>query len=93
MKNRNTQANEWQLVEPEKKTEGSPPARIDLYNPTEIRREMGKVYRDMRTGKILAQDGTRLAYVLDMIRKAYETDVLQEKIALIEQTLKMRNKP
>lgn len=51
---------------------------------------MGKVYRDMRTGKIPAQDGTRLVYVLDMIRKAYETDILQERITLIEQALKMR---
>ena len=91
MKNKNTQANEWQLVEKEKEPVEPSPARIDLYNPTEIRREMGKVYRDMRTGKIPAQDGTRLAYVLDMIRKAYETDVLQEKILIIEQTLKMRN--
>ena len=90
MTERNTREKTWQLVESERKTEDRSPMRIDLYNPTEIRREMGKVYRDMRTGKIPAQDGTRLAYVLDMIRKAYETDILQERITLIEQALKMR---
>ncbi len=90
MTERNTREKTWQLVESERKTEDRSPMRIDLYNPTEIRREMGKVYRDMRTGKIPAQDGTRLAYVLDMIRKAYETDLLQERITLIEQALKMR---
>ena len=90
MTGKNTREKTWQLVESERKTEDCPPIRIDLYNPTEIRREMGKVYRDMRTGKIPAQDGTRLVYVLDMIRKAYETDILQERITLIEQTLKMR---
>lgn len=90
MTERNTREKTWQLVESERKTEDRSPIRIDLYNPTEIRREMGKVYRDMRTGKIPAQDGTRLVYVLDMIRKAYETDILQERITLIEQTLKMR---
>lgn len=90
MTERNTREKTWQLVESERKTEDRSPIRIDLYNPTEIRREMGKVYRDMRTGKIPAQDGTRLAYVLDMIRKAYETDILQERITLIEQALKMR---
>ena len=90
MTERNTREKTWQLVESERKTEDRSPMRIDLYNPTEIRREMGKVYRDMRTGKIPAQDGTRLAYVLDMIRKAYETEILQERITLIEQTLKMR---
>ncbi len=90
MTERNTREKTWQLVESERKTEDRSPIRIDLYNPTEIRREMGKVYRDMRTGKIPAQDGTRLAYVLDMIRKAYETEILQERITLIEQALKMR---
>ena len=50
------------------------------------------VYRDMRTGKIPTQDGTRLVYALDMIRKAYETEVLKERITLIEQTLKTRCK-
>ena len=90
MTERNTREKTWQLVESERKTEDRSPMRIDLYNPTEIRREMGKVYRDMRTGKIPAQDGTRLAYVLEMIRKAFETDLLQERITLIEQALKMR---
>lgn len=90
MTGKNTREKTWQLVESERKTEDYSPIRIDLYNPTEIRREMGKVYRDMRTGKIPAQDGTRLVYVLDMIRKAYETDLLQERITLIEQALKMR---
>ena len=73
MTERNTREKTWQLIESERKTEDRSPIRIDLYNPTEIRREMGKVYRDMRIGKIPAQDGTRLVYVLDMIRKAYET--------------------
>ena len=90
MTERTTREKTWQLVESERKTEDRSPIRIDLYNPTEIRREMGKVYRDMRTGKIPAQDGTRLAYVLDMIRKAYETEILQERITLIEQALKIR---
>lgn len=90
MKDGNAQADEWQLIEKEGVIADPAPCRIDLFNPAGIRREMGKVYRDMRTGKIPAQDGTRLAYVLDMIRKAYETDILQERITLIEQALKMR---
>ena len=90
MTERNTREKTWQLIESERQTEDRSPIRIDLYNPTEIRREMGKVYRDMRIGKIPAQDGTRLVYVLDMIRKAYETEILQERITLIEQALKMR---
>lgn len=90
MKDGNAQTDEWQLIEKEWEIADPTPYRIDLFNPAGIRREMGKVYRDMRTGKIPAQDGTRLAYVLDMIRKAYETEILQERITLIEQALKMR---
>ena len=63
------------------------PLKIDLRDSHAIRRELGAVYRDMRSGRIETQEGTRLAYVLDMIRKAYETAVLQERIELMERTL------
>lgn len=58
--------------------------KIDLRDAHAIRREMASIYRDMRTGKIDSQDGTRQAYVLDLIRKAYETSVLQDKIDRLE---------
>ena len=67
------------------------PTKIDLRDSHAIRRELGAVYRDMRAGRIETQEGTRLAYVLDMIRKAYETAVLQDRIELMERTL--RHKP
>ncbi len=63
------------------------PLKIDLRDSHAIRRELGAVYRDMRSGRIETQEGTRLAYVLEMIRKAYETAVLQERIELMERTL------
>jgi hypothetical protein len=55
-----------------------------------IRRELASVYRDMRNGTIETQEGTRLAYVLDMIRKAYETSVIQERLELMERTIAHR---
>ncbi len=48
---------------------------------------MGAVYRDMRAGKIETQDGTRLTYVLDRLLKAYETAVIEERLALLERSL------
>lgn len=63
------------------------PTKIDLRDSHAIRRELGAVYRDMRSGRIETQEGTRLAYVLDMIRKAYETAVLQERIESMERAL------
>lgn len=67
-----------------------PPPKLDLRDAHAIRRELAAVYRDMRSGAIEAQDGTRLAYVLDMIRKAYETSVLQERLELVERTITHR---
>ncbi len=66
------------------------PKKIDLHKPIAIRRELASVYRDMRSGAIEAQDGTRLAYVLDMIRKAYETEILQKRIDDVELLLNRR---
>ncbi len=60
------------------------PPKIDLRDVHAIRREMAVVYRDMRSGRIDTADGTKLAYVLDMIRKAYETGLLEERIARLE---------
>lgn len=68
----------------------TPLPKIDLRDAHAIRRELGSVYRDMRAGRIASQDGTRLAYVLDMIRKAYETAVLAERLELLERTINPR---
>jgi hypothetical protein len=68
------------------------PSKIDLRDVHALRRELAAVYRDMRAGRIPAQDGTRLAYVLDLIRKAFETEDLKKRIELIELAL-TRRKP
>lgn len=61
-----------------------PTPKIDLRDAHAIRRELGSVYRDMRSGRITSQDGTRLAYVLDLMRKAYETAVLEDRVIALE---------
>lgn len=62
-----------------------PPPKIDLRDAEAMRREMATLYRDMRAGRIDSQTGTRLAYVLNMIRQAYETDVLQKRLERLEE--------
>jgi|GEM_PF-3376234 len=57
----------------------TPSKKIDLHDAHAIRREMGQVYRDMRNGRIETQEGTRLVYVLDMLRKANDSAVLQNQ--------------
>ena len=64
------------------------PLKIDLRDAAAIRRELGSVYRDMRAGRINPADGTKLAYVLDAIRKAYEAEVLAARLEILERTLR-----
>ena len=65
-------------------------SKIRLNDAETIRMEMARLYRDMRMGRIDTQDGTRLAYVLDMVRKAHETCELQRRVEIIDQVNKIR---
>lgn len=44
----------------------------NLHNLEAVRREMARVYRDMRAGRIASQDGARLVYVLGQMRAMFE---------------------
>jgi hypothetical protein len=70
----------------------APLTKIDLHDARAIRRELASVYRDARAGRIEVQDATRLGYLLDLLRKAYETDVLQGRLEILERTLTHRGK-
>ena len=61
--------------------------KIQLHNANLIRTELATIYRDMRAGRIDPQDGTRLAYVLNLLRQAYETAVLEARLDALEQGL------
>ena len=82
-----TQQGQGELLDP---TPSNSMSKIRLNDAETIRMEMARVYRDMRIGRIDTQDGTRLAYVLDMVRKAHETCELQRRVEVIDQVNKMR---
>jgi hypothetical protein len=63
------------------------PRRDRLASLTEVRFEMARVYRQMRSGKVRTQDGTRLAYVLSMIGKLIEATDLQARLEALERQL------
>ena len=69
----------------------TPTPPIGLHNVKAVRREMASVYRDMRTGRIDVNEGTKLVYALDRIREAFKTEELDTKLQVIESTLKLRN--
>ncbi|MEN2386204.1 hypothetical protein [Comamonas sp. A7-5] len=69
----------------------TPRLRIPLRSADDVRRELARLYRQMKSKEISAADGTKLAYVLNLLRQAIETGELETRIAALEsqaQTLK-----
>jgi len=61
-----------------------PTPRINLSSIEDIRREMGRVYREMRSRTIETQEGTRLVYVLGQIGKLAELYEIEKRIIALE---------
>ena len=57
---------------------------------TDVRREMARVYRQMRHGRIDTQDATRMTYVLTQIAKIIQVSELDARIEAVERTLGSR---
>ena len=62
-----------------------PSPKLNLHDLEAVRREMARVYRDMRGGAIDTQDGTRLVYVLGEMRKLFEIIELELRIQTLEE--------
>ncbi len=71
----------------------TPRPKIDLRDAHAIRRELAALYRDARGGKVRTQDATRMAFILDLLRRAYETSVLQARIEQFEKTNQPKGVP
>ena len=61
-----------------------------LESLAEVRREMARVYRQMRHGRIDTQDATRMTYVLTQIAKIIQVYELDARIAAVERALGRR---
>jgi hypothetical protein len=82
--------------------DNSPPRRVVTLVPsprrrgpvleslTDVRREMARVYRHMRHGRIDTQDATRMTYVLSQIAKIIQTAELDARVAAVERALASR---
>jgi hypothetical protein len=57
----------------------------------EVRREMARVYRQMRHGRIDTQDATRMTYVLTQIAKIIQVAGLDARIEAVERALRTRS--
>lgn len=76
------------LVEQGGKVEVLPPTprrlRIPLRTAREVQRELARLYRQMKGGEIATQDGSRLAYVLNLLRQSIEASDLESRIEALE---------
>ncbi len=66
------------------------PSRVDLKTIDDVRLEMARVYREMRTGQIDTQDGTRLSFVLGQIGKLIQVNEIEQRMVALEKVLKQR---
>jgi len=57
-----------------------------------MRRELATVYREMRAGRLPPSDGTKLAHVLEIMRRMYETSELETRVELVERQLQTRGR-
>jgi hypothetical protein len=72
---------ELSAVEPTSKgTVTTPTPRINLSSLEHVRLEASRVYRDMRTGLIPTQYGSRLIYSLISISKMIEAEVVYKQV-------------
>lgn len=53
--------------------------KVDLRTSRAIRRELHRVYNDMRSGRLDTAIGTRLVWTLGEIRKAYEAAAVEQR--------------
>lgn len=58
--------------------------RIKLATLRDVQREMARVYRDMRNGRLDPSDGTKLTYTLATLGKLIETGELERRVEALE---------
>lgn len=62
-----------------------PPLRkIDLRDANAMRRELATVYREARSGRIPPSEATKLAHLLEVLRRMYETSELEARLERLE---------
>jgi len=67
----------------------SPPRAINLHTLDAVRREMARVYRDMRLNQIDSQNGARFVFALSQIAKMFEMCDLDQRIVRLERQTKV----
>ena len=62
----------------------------ELATLTDVRREMSRVYRQCRVGKIRPEDGSRYTYMLSQVGKMLELIEIDARVDALERALGRR---
>jgi hypothetical protein len=62
----------------------NPNARIRLTNLSDVAKELKKLYREARGGKLATAEATKLAYLLNMLAGILTASDLEERLAALE---------
>lgn len=62
----------------------TPRQRTPLKRLEDVKRELGRVYRAMKSGEIPHEDGTKRAYVLDQLGKVMQMADLERRMDAME---------
>jgi hypothetical protein len=62
----------------------APTPRINLSTAEDVRREMARVYREARSQKLVANEATKLTYMLTQILRATEVYLLEKRLIELE---------
>ena len=76
--------NSLECLEPVEVLAIAAPSKINLATSEDVRREMARVYREARAGKLPISDATKFSYILTQILKAYELTVLESRLEVLE---------
>lgn len=60
-------------------------AKAKLTNATEVSRELAKLYREARSGRIDVSDASRLANMLSILSRILSDSELEQRIEALEQ--------
>ena len=75
----------------QQKTKKPPPPRPGALNSIgRVREELGKLYRDARTGRVNVGDASKLAHILQILAHLLEADDLSRRVRELERQAGLR---
>lgn len=80
--NKTPQSHAWEVLEPAPTHPRR--LRLPLSTALDVRRELARLYRSMKVGEVPPADGTKLAYVLNILRQTIETSDIEQRISALE---------